>query len=463
MLRLTFLLVWLLTFFYSTAQGLTVRLQEAVRKMEADPQFKHALLGFCMLDSKTGKVLFERNSQIGLAPASCQKVITSVAAFELLGKDYRYKTVLGYSGQIVNGTLEGNLLVKGTGDPTLGSWRWPSTRENVLLQKWTSELKQAGIKNMKGVVSADIAHWSSATIPNGWIWQDIGNYYGAGASVLNWRENQFDVVLRSGNTPGDQCSIVSISPKLSQPSFTCEVKAGAKGSGDNAYIYLPADSPAFIRGTIPPGETAFTISGSFTNSARQLTATLTSTMQAAGIQSAQRAYSQQDGVNKTFVPVFTHLSPTLDSINHWFLKKSINLYGEALIKTIAFEKDGFGDMDKGLEMVKLFWSQRGIEKSAINIYDGSGLSPQNRVTTDALAKVMLYARSKPWFQVFSNSLPVINGVAMKSGSIGGARSYTGYLNNKDGNGYTFAIIVNNYDGNSNEVVRKIWALLDILK
>lgn len=105
----------------------------------------------------------------------------------------------------------------------------------------------------------------------------------------------------------------------------------------------------------------------------------------------------------------------------------------------------------------------GIEKSALNIMDGSGLSPQNRVTTDALVKAMIYAKSKSWFSSFYHALPEINGITMKSGSINGARSYTGYIKSKNGGDYTFAMIINNYDGNASEIVRKMWQVLDILK
>ena len=308
----------------------------------------------------------------------------------------------------------------------------------------------------------DNKNWSTGIIPDGWIWQDIGNYYGAGASWLNWRENQYDIVLRSGKTPGDLCTIISVSPRLFQSSFICEVKTGEKGSGDNAYIYLPIDSStAYVRGTIPPGESAFTISGSFPNSSSQLQNTLSLVMNNSGIKTATQ--SNRNLSASTVNILFTSLSPPLDSINYWFLKKSINLYGEALIKTIAFEKEGFGSTEKGVDIVKYFWSQRGVEKSSINIFDGCGLSPQNRVTSEALVKVMQYAKSRPWFNSFYKSLPEINGITMKSGSIGGARSYTGYVSNRSGMEFTFAIIVNNYDGNTNEVVRKIWALLDILK
>jgi len=160
---------------------------------------------------------------------------------------------------------------------------------------------------------------------------------------------------------------------------------------------------------------------------------------------------------------FTHYSPTLDSMNYWFLKKSINLYGEAFVKTIAFKKIGFGSTDKGVELVKDFWKEQGIETSALNIIDGSGLSPQNRVTPDALVKALQFASKRSWFKSFYNALPEMNGMKMKSGSIGGARSYAGYQTSKDGNEYVFAIIVNNYDGSSTDMTHKMWKLLDVLK
>jgi D-alanyl-D-alanine carboxypeptidase/D-alanyl-D-alanine-endopeptidase (penicillin-binding protein 4) len=158
------------------------------------------------------------------------------------------------------------------------------------------------------------------------------------------------------------------------------------------------------------------------------------------------------------VSLYTNYSPPLDSINYWFLKKSINLYGEALVKTLGYEKRKMGSTDSGLAVIKAFWKSIGIDPASINISDGSGLSPQNRVTASALVRVMQYARARPWFRAFYNALPEINGIKMKSGTIGGAKSFTGYVGD-----YTFAIIVNNYNGSSTEMVRKLYKVLDVLK
>ena len=161
--------------------------------------------------------------------------------------------------------------------------------------------------------------------------------------------------------------------------------------------------------------------------------------------------------------LYTQFSPTLDSLNYWFLKKSINLYGETLVKAIAYEKTGIGSTDKGVLLLKEFWNQKGVEPASINIIDGSGLSPQNRVTTDALVHVLQFAKSRPWFSYFYDALPLFNQMKLKSGTIGGTKSFAGYHTAKDGIKYIVAIIVNNFDGSSSEIVKKMFRILDELK
>lgn len=161
--------------------------------------------------------------------------------------------------------------------------------------------------------------------------------------------------------------------------------------------------------------------------------------------------------------LFSHFSPALDSINYWFLQKSINLFGEAFVKTIAFEKTGFGATDTGINVIKDFWSKNGIENSALMMKDGSGLSPANRVTTHALVAVMQYARKQNWYTSFYDALPLQNGIKMKSGYIGGVRSYTGYIGAGSGTEYIFSFIINNFDGSPGAVREKMWKLLNILK
>ncbi len=453
----------------SIAQTIETTLAVAMKKLQADPQFKHAVLSLYVADAN-GKILFDKNAETGMVPASCQKVITSVTAFEILGKEYRFKTSLAYDGTITNGTLNGNVYITGFGDPTLGSWRWNSTKEDAVLKQFVDVIDKAGIKKINGKIWGYDKKWESNTTPSGWVWEDIGNYYGAGASALNWRENQYDLLLKPGKNAGEKVSITGMKPPLHNVSLSSELVTGEKGSGDNAYIFLaPYSNAGFVRGSIPPGENNFTISGAMPDPASELANILADQLKEKGIDGILFAGSfNGKAIDKKDVPVslkelLSIQSPSLDSINYWFLKKSVNLYGEAFVKAIAFDKEQFGSANTGIAIIKQYWSKKGIEPSAINMKDGSGLAPSNRITAKSLVTVLQYARQQQWFPSFYNALPEMNGIKMKDGYIGGVRSYTGYIKSSNGNVYTFAFIANNFDGSPSTVREKMWKLMDILK
>ncbi|MET0462456.1 MAG: D-alanyl-D-alanine carboxypeptidase/D-alanyl-D-alanine-endopeptidase [Chitinophagaceae bacterium] len=441
-------------------QNTSSRIQDAFRQFETDGQLKHALASLYVIDAKTGKVVFEKNGQTGLAPASTQKVITSVTAFELLGKDYRYKTNFG-----VTNLKEGRILyIKASGDPTLGSWRWENTRDD----KVEKRIRNAIDANISAVynVQLDTTGWNDIATPDGWIWQDIGNYYGAGAGVLNWRENQYDLVLQSGSNPGDPVKVVRTNPRLKTDTVFSAATAGPKGSGDNAYIYRPQENPLFygsvVRGTIPAGESGFTIAGSMLHPFQEFKYTIWPE----GPRTGQKVIMSDFAPPQltTGVAYFhQEVSPPLDSIIYWFNKKSINLYGEALIKTIGFEKNKKGYTREGLKVLRSFWQENGLDEGELNMVDGSGLSPLNRVTTHAQVTVLRYARSRSWYPLFYDALPEYNGMKMKSGTISGAKGFCGYHKAKDGNEYIFSFLVNNYTGAASSLVNKMYKVLDVLK
>jgi D-alanyl-D-alanine carboxypeptidase/D-alanyl-D-alanine-endopeptidase (penicillin-binding protein 4) len=445
------------------AQTVRERITTAVEKLQLDSQMKHAILGVSIVKSETGEKVFEINAQTGLAPASCQKTITSAAAMELLGPSYRYQTTLGYDGIISQGNLKGNLLVIGNGDPSLGSWRYDSTKNDKQLISMLAMIKQNGINKIEGALIGHNGKWEHDIIPGGWIWDDMGNYYGAGNTAINWHENQYDLVLKSGSNIGDKVSIVETRPKLYEVNLQSQLLSAAKGTGDNANVYLsPYASNGFVRGTIPVDEKAFVISGSFPDPSLQMLASFENKLDSVGLKPQSFAVSNSQET-PAYQKIGTLYSPSLDSLNYFFMKRSINLYGEVLVKTIAFEKAGTGSTDKGISLIKDFWKERGIEPSALRMLDGSGLSPQNRVTVDALVKVLQYAKSRPWFNYYYDALPIFNQMKLKSGTIGGAKSFAGYHTAKDGTAYTVAIIINNYAGPAAEIVKKMFLVLDELK
>lgn len=449
----------------SGAQPVQNEFTAAFKKFQNDDNLKHATIGLFVYDLKSGKNIFTQNAQAGLVPASTQKIVTAATAYALLGKDFRYETKIGYSGKIENGRLTGNIIIRGGGDPTLGSWRYESTKEHHIINGIIAAILQSGVKELNGHVLTDESLFSGEIIPDGWIWQDLGNYYGAGAQALNWRENQFELYLKSGAGAGSDVEISGTKPDyITGLNLKSALKAAAAGTGDNAYIYPPLFGRAgWVRGTIPVNQRKFSISGTLPGPGRQLAITIEAALKKIPIEEAERFYPSDQIKDTGMVKeVYSIESPSLDSICYWFLQKSINLYGEALIKTLGEKFGKAGTTAEGIRVIQDFWKKQGIDSYALNMMDGSGLSPQNRITADALVRVLMFAKKQPWFDDYFRGFPAINGIKMKSGTIGGVLSYTGFIPARDGN-YIFAFIVNNYNGSSSRMRTKMWQLLDILK
>jgi serine-type D-Ala-D-Ala carboxypeptidase/endopeptidase (penicillin-binding protein 4) len=446
------------------AQTITQKLQTAFTQFEKDTQLSFAISSLYVTDAISGKVVFEKNARVGLAPASTQKIITSVTAFELLKKDFRYKTILQAVGEIIDSTLQGNLNVVADGDPTFGSNRYNNTKTNSVLNAFVATVQKKGIKQITQPLSFNYRKYPYQTIPDGWIMQDIGNYYGASASILNWKENQFDIVLNSVNA--DVVKIISPMNKI----FVNELSAGPKGSGDNAYCYLPIQGNAWVlTGSIPKGEEKFTIAAADNEPAKTMLTDLTIALKQKAIKTNgvedYKATLTKPFSNtidkKNYENLYTHYSPTLDSIIYWLNKKSINLYAEALLKTMGINEKA--NADSGVAVVKNFWVAKNLDKNELNIFDGSGLSPQNRITTHAQVEILKYAATKDWYKYFLQALPIYNGMTMKSGSISNVKGFCGYHSAKDGSIYIFSFLVNNFNGKGGDVATKMFKVLDVLK
>jgi D-alanyl-D-alanine carboxypeptidase/D-alanyl-D-alanine-endopeptidase (penicillin-binding protein 4) len=439
----------------AAAQTVAQNLSKAYKQFENDAQLKHAVSSLYVIDG-AGQPVFDKNSQTGLAPASTQKIITAATAFELLGKNYRYQTELGYYRKFQGDLLREGLIISGSGDPTLGSSRWRNTTDTIVLKKWADDIKKAGIKILNEILISSNANYSRQVIPDGWIWQDVGNYYGAAAGMINWKENQYDIVLRSSREQDGNVEIISPDKK-----YINELKTGAPGSGDNAYVYYNN----VIAGTIPPGQRAFKISAANTDPASDLASQLITYFSSKGISWIPKAGDSASNIQQLAPDsvVSSHFSPPLDSIIYWFLQRSINLYGEALIKTISSAKTGFGSTDSGIAIIKKFWKQKGIDEDELNIGDGSGLSPQNRVTTHAQVEILKYAKKQAWFSSFYNALPEYNNMKMKSGTIRDVKGFCGYHKATNGKEYIFSFLVNNYNGSSSDLMGKMYKVLNVLR
>lgn len=451
------------------AQTLQSRLQTAFNRLQADSQCKYASVSLTVLDAKTGETVFAANPNMGLATASTLKTITSITAFNILGKDFRYQTQFGYSGSIsADGTLNGDLIIKGAGDPTLGSWRYAGHHENEILMQLVTAIQKAGIKKINGHVVGDDSVFGTQSVPNGWIWMDVGNYYGAGTSGLCWRENQFDIKLKTGpvNTPIGVLRTVPSTPYL---NYKSELLNAPSGTGDDAYAYLPVGTKLmYLRGTYAQDQEKKSISVAVPDPAYDAAYRLTDTLKRLGFvvtgepESVLTLNAASQPIPIISTDLTTIASPQLSKIVYWLNQKSINLYAEQLLKTIAWKSGKQPSTDNGVEVEHNFWKARGIDPNSLNIVDGSGLSPGDRVTTMTMASILKSAKGTDWYSDFYESLPVYNNMKMKSGSILNVLTYAGYQTH-NGRELCFSIMVNNFYGSSRAIKEKMFRVLDELK
>jgi len=452
------------------AQSLNQKIENAYKSFESDPQLRFASSSLTVLNGENGTLIFSKNGNLGLASASTLKTITSATAYHILGKDFTWETTLGYSGSIsANGILNGDVIITGGGDPSLGSDRYDNSQSELLLKNWTDDLTKAGIKSIKGRIIADDRLFGTETMPGGWTWQDMGNYYGAGLSSLTWRENQFEMYFKPGKI-GEAAELLRTDPEMSYLKIVNEVKTGAAGTGDNVYAYsAPFSTIIYLRGTYGI-DLKKAIAASVPDPAFDLAYRLQNKLKQSDIPVENGIVTTRELSigSKQLMPltklISVHKSPALDQIVYHFNQKSINLFGEHLVKTIAWKEGKDITINQGVKLMKEFWSKKiGVDPSSMNIYDGSGLSPANRITTATMAKILQTLPKESWFDSYYNSLPLYNNIKMKSGSISDVIAYAGYHTSASGTPLVFSFIVNNYDGSSSAVRQKIYRVLNALK
>lgn len=460
----------LLAFTTNAQSTIETQINSSFNKLIADPSLKNGIASIVVADAENGKIIYEKNSTTGLPTASTLKVITTITALDLIGGNFVYKTKVYYAGEIDSlGILHGDIVIAGSGDPTLGSHRFESTQEEQILSKWKKAIQTAGIDSIAGRIIADDRFFKGNDVPGGWLWDDMGNYYGAGISGLNWRENMTGVKFRAG-VFDKEAVVLGTTSDISYLEIINNVKTGGKRTGDQVYAYsAPYSEKIVLRGTygqdlnkviqISIPDPAYDLAYQF-----QKYLAKDSIFVENGITTGQLLIDQGGSIPRETRTIDIHISPKLSEIIYWFNQKSINLYGESILKMIGYFSGGTISTAKSADYVKKYWAQKlQIPSSELDIIDGSGLSPQNHVTTSAMNKIMQYAITRPWFSLFQKSLPIFNQLTMKSGTIGGTLGYTGYHQAKNGKRYTFSLLVYNYQGVASEMRQKMFHVLDVLK
>lgn len=398
----------------------------------------------------TGTILIDEQSDKSFIPASCLKIVTTAAALNLLDPKSSFETHLTYSGDIdENGILHGSLYIQGGGDPCLGSNRInPLGGLDHQIESWIQALEKAGIKQVLGKIIGDASIWEEEMAVPSWGFEDLGNYYGAGACGLSFHENSYKLFFKPGLQVGNSTQIIRTEPAISHLILQNNVTTGPSLSGDKACIYgVEFCNTRFVRGTIPIDSKEFCIQGSIPNPPAFTADCLSKKMQEKGI-----TIANEDFTSTKRTIIHTTISPSIEEIVFQTNQHSINLYAEHLLKKI-----GKGSTTGGVEAISNFWRSKKIDLTGFFMADGSGLSRKNLVTTKILVEILSYMHQSKVFSPFLASFPCVKQeIQAKSGTMAQVKGYTGYHGD-----VAFAILINQ-DLDSQKTKKRIEAFFEEL-
>ena len=478
-MKLVFLIISLLTFANNQIGNAQEYTQEQFELdlWASQELLEHASIGVCMQDAQTGEVISNYESQKSLVPASTLKLLTTGAALDLLGADFHFETKFAYTGEIRNDSLLGDLIVIGGGDPALGSEYFKDHYlKTHFLDIWVDSLKQNDIHFISGDIIVDASVYEQQLIPNTWVWEDIGNYFGAGACGLSVYDNLYEIHLSSPDTAGLQTQILSTIPKIPEIAFDNQVLS-SDINRDRAYVFgSPLDNERVLRGTIPKGKSDFVVKASVPNPPYLLGWQLKHKIEEEGIvvEGGIEVNFQQGKICEATLLANT-FSPALIDIIRVTNHESVNLFAEHLLKHIAYIESGIGSTEEGVKVITNFWKDKGIDATGLFMADGSGLSRFNAITAKQMVEVLDYMKNESENgDEFINSLPTVpngtlyyfhaenfpdNSLYAKSGSMTRVRSFAGQLRTKSGREILFSVFLNNFTCSQSKAIRTIEDLL----
>ena len=414
-----------------------------------------------VIEAASGKVLSE-TSQISLVPASVLKIITTAAALEILGADFVFHTQLGITGNANSetGVLEGNLVLKGGCDPAFYSEYFPEHYRGTF-EGWAAALSKAGIKSIQGDFIIDLSLMNGSSIPRGWLWEDIGNYYGAGISALTYSDNYYKIHFTSPSESNQLVTINKTDPIIDSLNLIIKV-VSSEINRDLAFIYgAPGSLSQIVEGTIPKGRSDFIVKAAMPDPARSAANEFIKTLKNNQIEISGKVLFVNVSPKEAFTLIADKSSPPLRDLIVPLNRESINLFAEHLLREIGRARNGSSSLDKSIEALNEFWIEKGIFLNGFYPTDGSGLSRSNGICPRTLTEVLRYMYLSVNRDNFFNSLPVAgqtgtlqsafkgskleNNLRAKTGSMTRVRSMAGIFTNQKGKKIIFAVITNNFE------------------
>jgi D-alanyl-D-alanine carboxypeptidase/D-alanyl-D-alanine-endopeptidase (penicillin-binding protein 4) len=460
----------------------TQRLAQTIQDTLDTPTFSGALWGVHVVNLRTGAVLYSRNADRNFVPASNVKLLTAAAALEQLGPDYRYRTTVYADGPVEAGTLKGNLIVRGAGDPTLGGYEQRSDPTQVF-RRWADSLRARGITHIAGNVVGDDSRLDETPLGKGWSWSDISYAYAAQIGGLVFNENTIDLRVR-GREVGEPAQVTW------EPFHTDYVQivnrsrtVPFRANEDEEYQRLMGTNTIQVRTRVHPNgieEESLTID----DPTRYFTHVLRTVLQREGISvdgppvdldaAGLSPHYERPSVRR----VASYTSPPLSQIVQTMNKESENLYAEQLLRTLAAEVPPATDEDLepassplGVKAVRKTLARAQVDTSRIQLVDGSGLSRQNLLQPRALVRLLqhMWLHSAPEVSSsfydslpeggregtleyrFQGSAPARANVRAKTGTLSNVSSLSGYVTSDRGTPVAFSVFCNHHLAEGDQV------------
>ncbi|MGI8835369.1 MAG: D-alanyl-D-alanine carboxypeptidase/D-alanyl-D-alanine endopeptidase [Pyrinomonadaceae bacterium] len=484
----------------STTRSLA-ELQSRISEILRRPELEPATVGIKVASLETGKIIFEQNANKLLSPASNMKLYTVAAAFDRLTPDYRFKTsVYSQSRPETDGTLKGDLIIYGGGDPSF-SFRFNNGDYAKGINDLADRIVAAGIKRVSGDLIGDESFFSGAPYGSGWEWEDLQWWYGAEVSALSINDNFVNLSVKPGTNVGAPAAI-TVLPANPLLTIKNRMTTAARGTRRDLTVYRELASNVIeVSGQIALGDGGYSGRLAISQPALLFVYLLRSALASRGvaISGKTRAIDQRSGsslISKGAPALATSLhgpqpielatlqSTPLSVIAAQTMKPSQNLYTELILRTlgtivvppttspspiqrsdsseatelpISQTKNSESD---GIAVVKSFLRQAGIDPTALNLTDASGLSRSDLISAAATVQLLLYMRRHRYASAFREALPIAgvdgtlrnrmkgtaaqNNLRAKTGTLSTAASLSGYVMTASGEELVFSIIVNNF-------------------
>lgn len=458
------------------------------RLLDAEP-FANAWWGVMVQEARTGTVLYTRNADKSFVPASNTKLYTTAAALDHLGATFEYHTELYAFGPVAEGILEGDLVVRGSGDPAIGG-RFNGGNRTAIFEAWADSLRAQGITHIRGDIVGDDNLFDDQALGGGWSWDDEPFYYAAEISALSFNDNCIDVRI-SAQYPGAP-GLVSWEPYNTDyvDILNSTVTVSRDSSLQEGYERARGQNRLRLYSQVPAGRTDEE-SLSISNPTLFFVHVFREALLRNGIAVEGRVLDLDDLPAPPDYAlahrIATHTSVPLARIVEAINKQSQNLYAEQVLKTLsAHYPDVPGDSPPGSALHGITVAQRtyvraDIDTSRIQLVDGSGLSRMNLITPRMTTHLLRYMGQHPDAAVqeaFVTSLPIggVDGtlrgrfasgpargnVRAKTGTLGNVSALSGYVTTAAGTQLVFSILCNHYTTLSREVRQAQDALVTLL-